>query len=880
MKVFHRSFSSMRLLGAVALGCACSAVQAVSVASLNEEGMFPFVPAYEKLAPAVDMSHLLEAPAGKNGRVRVEGGHFVNDKGRVRLHATNLTGPANFPTHEEAERLALRFAQFGINCVRLHYFDSDYGTFMLPAQSGIVADDFRTRRRLDPVQRDRQDYLVAQFKKRGIYVNVNLHVARTLDARDGFAPGTPWANKGVDQFDPRVIEAEREYARDLLSHVNPYTGLSYLKDPVVAVVELNNEDALIRQYLGGSLDHLGQPYATVFKNLWNDWLVRKYGCADKMHAAWNVKPVPEGGEQIAEGAFAGDVKSDGTRWILDLGDTRAALGAADGVLRLSVEKPGSDFFPKVYRRVAVKKGVPYTVKFRLRRVSGVAGEVGFAVADRRTGWKSLGVLTRFTPGTAWKTYTYSFYAGDDVDKAEIQFTRFGRGVYEIDDLSFKTGGVKSMFTGCDPTKGGVPIVRAKGATPPSVRADFYQFLVDTERAYWTGMQKFLRELGLEAPVSGTQLDYSPPHVQAELDYVDDHAYWCHPSVHAKWEIRNDAMVNSRGGGCLSMLTGRRVAGRPYTVSEYNHPYPNFYGAEGQPMLRAYGALQGWDGVFEYSYNNRIGAEPTNNTYFFNLAARTDVLAHFPACAAIYLRGDVKESAMRLVGNLPYDAYFREFVNRDAVSQGIADSDAKLPYNLGLVHQVAVDVTGRSPASAAPVRRPGAVVVSDTRELTWNTEKPGAGYWTADTPNTKVFTGFPAGRAVDLGGVKIAVGQTKLGWATISLLSRNATGFGASGRPASILLTATGLCHNGGAKFTEHAKGAISCRDGDWGTGKTVCEGINATISLPSPAARTRCWALDERGERKAAVPVTDADGQANVVIGPQYATVWYELAVE
>ena len=39
---------------------------------------------------------------------------------------------------------------------------------------------------------------------------------------------------------------EKEYARELLSHVNPYTGMSYLKDPVVAVVELNNEDALWR----------------------------------------------------------------------------------------------------------------------------------------------------------------------------------------------------------------------------------------------------------------------------------------------------------------------------------------------------------------------------------------------------------------------------------------------------------------------------------------------------------------------------------------------------------------------------------------------------------------------------------------------------------
>ena len=230
---------------------------AAGAALAADDGMFPFVVSYDALDNVVNMSHLLDAPAGKNGRIRVKDGHFADDRGRVRLHATNLTGPANFPSHEEAERLAARLARFGVNCVRLHYFDSSYGTFMLPHEQGILAEDFRTRRRFDPERRDRQDYLIAQFKKRGIYVNVNLHVARTLDARDGFAPGSPWANKGVDQFDPRVIEMEREYARELLSHVNPYTGMSYLKDPVVAVVELNNEDALWREYLNGSMDRLG-----------------------------------------------------------------------------------------------------------------------------------------------------------------------------------------------------------------------------------------------------------------------------------------------------------------------------------------------------------------------------------------------------------------------------------------------------------------------------------------------------------------------------------------------------------------------------------------------------------------------------------------------
>ena len=147
------------------------------------------------------------------------------------------------------------------------------------------------------------------------------------------------------------------------------------------------------------------------------------------------------------------------------------------------------------------------------------------------------------------------------------------------------------------------------------------------------------ELKSKSLISGTQLGYSPPFVQAELDYIDNHSYWCHPSPVSKtWLIRNESMANSLA--CIRGLAEQRVLGKPYTISEYNHPFPNQYGAEGQPMLRAYGAFQGWDGVFEYTYNHSPDFEPKRNTYFFSMVARTDVLAHMPACAAMYLRGDV------------------------------------------------------------------------------------------------------------------------------------------------------------------------------------------------------------------------------------------------
>ena len=430
--------------------------------------------------------------------------------------------------------------------------------------------------------------------------------------------------------------------------------------------------------------------------------------------------------------------------------------------------------------------------------------------------------------------------------------------------------------------GDYPLVHSKRSRAPmAMKRDFYQFLTDVEHDFWTGMRGYLKnDLGLEAPVAATQLGYSTPHLMAEMDYVDVHSYWCHPSVKADWKIGNTAMVNDKADH-ISRLAGQRVRGKPYTVSEYNHPYPNFYGAEGQPMLRAYGALHGWDGVFEYSYNNRQNAEPDHNEYFFSMAARTDVLAHFPACAAMYLRGDVKESAKSYVANLPYNEYFNRFVNKGTLGQGIfSATDGWVPRETALERKTAVDLSGRWHMAFRPIPDKGQkTFTSDTGEIVLNGEMEGAAFWTVNTPNTKVFSGFIKGRTFDLGGVKFKVGETKLDWATVSLTSHDATGFGESGRPARILLAATGLCHNGGAKFTHEGK-FVHCRGADWGKGKTVNEGIPATITLPSKAAATKCWALDERGERKEPVPVSaDSSGNAVVKIGPAFRTVWYEIAV-
>ena len=202
----------------------------------------------------------------------------------------------------------------------------------------------------------------------------------------------------------------------------------------------------------------------------------------------------------------------------------------------------------------------------------------------------------------------------------------------------------------------------------------------------------------------------------------------------------------------------------------------------------------------------------------------------------------------------------------------------------LEHKITVDPHAEK-AVPANLKEAGPVKVSSTGQIEWNNEDPENGMFMVKAPNVKVFSGFPKGRTADLGdGVKLDIGKTKLGWATISLTSKAGNGFD---KGSTALLVATGYTHNKDAKFKRELDKdgnptmTISSRWYDWGTGPIMTEGIPAKVTLPSDADATSCWALDESGARKEAVPVgKDSNGKAVVEIGQKYQTVWYEITVK
>ena len=131
--------------------------------------------------------------------------------------------------------------KFGVNLVAVHLLDYYH------APKGIFDARYKDKQHLDAGQLDKLDHFVYQLKRHGIYVNINLQVARAFTAADGF-PDTdklPQLGGVVNYFEPRMIDLQKNYARDLLTHYNPYTKTRYAEEPSVAIVELTNENTLV-----------------------------------------------------------------------------------------------------------------------------------------------------------------------------------------------------------------------------------------------------------------------------------------------------------------------------------------------------------------------------------------------------------------------------------------------------------------------------------------------------------------------------------------------------------------------------------------------------------------------------------------------------------
>jgi hypothetical protein len=635
----------------------------------------------------IDLSSMLEAPAGKAGFVHVANGHLVTGDGkRLRLWGVNVTdwskGSVMLPPKEDAPMWAATLARFGVNCVRLHFLD-------LAAPRGIIDNSREDTRSFDAGQLDRLDFWIAELKKRGIYIDLNLNVGRSYKPGDGVQDSDKirWG-KGLTFYDARLIELQKEYAKALLTHRNPYTKLEYRQDPAIAIVEICNENAIYAGFRAPT-----PFYEKELLDLYNAWLKKK---------------------------------------------------------QLPAE-------------------------------------------------------------TAWLT---------------------GREL----------------------------------ATAPKERVDReVAFFGGLESGFLRDMQGYLREtIGVKAPIIGTAdhshsgSSYALLRSASQMDIVDGHTYWQHPGTGA----HNTPMVNEPLKSAVVELSRTAFAGKPYTVSEVNHPFPSEYASEGIPILAAYAALQDWDGIFWYTFEPKVADWKPVIGDPFDISHDPVKMPQLAAGAMLFVRADVA-AARKVVER----SYTYEQVNaslRLPRTEGPYFTPG-FPLSLPLRDGTRIRSLDGPPTARVEVAEINPIV-ADTEELSWST-----GLVTVDTPRSQAEIGFVKERGRPLRHLAPSIENA---FASLVLSALDGQTIARSSR---MLFTAGAFAANTGSVWNE---GRTALKE--WGTAPTAIEPVTGAIVLRNleGARRVTIAGLDGGGRRIGQpVPAVKVAEGWRVAIGGA-TTTWYEILVE
>lgn len=849
--------------------------------STVSQDLIPFSLPWDDGEPSItDASHLLEKPAGKHGFIHVDGaGRFVDGAGdRIRFLGVNTSFSGGFPPKPYAERVAQRLAKFGINCVRIHHHDT------LRAPNGIWKEGVSAKQELDPGVIDRLDYFIHQLKENGIYVNLNLKVGREVVNADGFTQTDqlPTYDKGPDHYFPRMIELQKHFARDYLGRVNPYTGLSYIEDPAVAMIELNNESGLLTAWRNNDIDDMPEQYIEPLEERWNAFLGERYASTDALRQSWQPQQSGSGQELLAGGLNG---------WFLQqLNDARAQRmidnNGPDGAqaLHAEVTTVGAEswYVQLLYQNLAVEGEKVYKAVLWMKADSPTRVDVG--IRQNHDPWQFLDATQSARLTREWQRFEFLFSLGQSDSNARMDIGGFGgeTGTISISQTSLTESQFDGLPEGESLEDTSVSwLARADFARKsPQAKADWYDFLIEVETQYNIEMRDFLRnELGVQVPVTGSQLGFSTLLSQMPHDYIDDHAYWHHPSFPGQpwdsqnWHVQNESIVETLDNSLLRMMHSR-IEGKPFTVSEYNHSAPNTYSSEAIPLLAAFAAFQDWDGIFYYSYSHNTSYPHRSIDSFFDIAGHTPKMMGMPAAANMFHRGDIEIGREPVIGVLTRDERKARIMERSGALWQRPLEDTDVPEYTPYMRRTSTRVVDQPETVDIPdIQTSSVLMETDTGHITFRKRGPYA-FFKLTSPLTKGYIGFDQQRSVDLyDGVRMTLGETRQGWANVLLTMMKEDGDG-----QHWLLTATGYAENNGMVWKNDEKTSVG---NQWGDGPPLVEAIPLSIEWDQPGIKARLFTLDERGMRvnEIASAVGETENGVRIDLMNQPPALWYELLI-
>jgi hypothetical protein len=796
-------------------------------------------------------------PIGASGFVSIDSdGHFSLDGAPVRFFGVNVAADAAFPAPSKTSFVSARLRKMGFNLVRLHHMDNPWSTMSLFGGQS-------TTRQLNASTLNRLEFFIFCLKANGIRVNVNLHVSRTFTTADGVAgaDSLPEMGKGVTYFDPQLIALQKEYAGQLLTHTNPYTGLRLVDDPVMAMVEITNENSLYRFWKDGLLSPFSAGgalmlrHVTLLDSLWNAFLLQRYGSTSELAAAWNAGTIAADTiSQVRDGSFENSPASNS--WVLEQHSPAAgsvsfdSTTSSDGrksALILVTDADGTDWHLQ-WKQVGLRVVEDSVYRINFFAKADLPGTISVSVQKESSPWTGYG-WAQVNLSTTWEEFTVRVRAPE----TNLYDTRlsFGVGGHSggiwIDNVRMTREGM----TGLEPgeTIEAASVRRTTFAESRAVTAqrcrDITRFYTALQDSFFRTMRSFLvSTLNVRVPIVGTSLSAGLPDLasQSSMDYMDTHAYWDHPSFpgipwsSTNWIITNQPMVRSSTGGTLgSLLSVAPFARKPLTISEYMHPFPNRYQTECLPFLTSYALFHGADALMLFDYNSSADDwESDRIVSYFNINRNSALMSLVPSSARAFRNGLVAPSSD------PVEIMFspRDVEESPMTDNGSWSGPALVDPTQGLMHAVrtATYDAASSPDLTAlqePLTPP---FVSDTGEILWDP----SGSFRVSAPCYNAVAGFFANYIGKRTGDMMVTGSSRATFGVLQWVSL-------SGEK----LSETRLSHLALSTRTENTgmvwDGTTTIHD-QWGTSPTSIEPAGIVVRLHINADSLHVSPLGTSGE--------------------------------
>jgi hypothetical protein len=352
---------------------------------------------------------------------------------------------------------------------------------------------------------------------------------------------------------------------------------------------------------------------------------------------------------------------------------------------------------------------------------------------------------------------------------------------------------------------------------------------------------------------------------SSFDTNDGHTYWQHD-----WENKIKApMVNDPFNSTVVELSRTAVAGKPYTVSEVNNPFPNDWASEGIPILAAYGNFQDWDAIIWYTFEPK--ASPDWRPYVgdaFDISLDPVKMPQLAAGALMFLRADVSpahSTALR--------SYTREQIFDSALLLPATDRPyftPGFPLAVPLEHESRIQSLDGAPAPPFAAPKVTNPIVSDTNQLAWYNSSAMTGLVTVDTPRSQALIGFVKANGKSVSNLSAEV-QNR--FCTIWITSLESEPIS---RASRLLLTVGSRVENEGMQWNPRRSNLS-----EWGGSPTLIEPVVGRIILRNldQAASVSAQPLDGAGQPMGEPIRVQKNAEGWSIPLGKIVTTWYEVTV-